>query len=539
MDAKDYAHFVLQVAVILIAAKAVGHIFRRYLKQPAVLGYVVAGMVIGPFALGGIWLPGLGPLFKPIKDSAVAVSSEIHSLTLLGAVVLLFTAGLETNIEKFVRYSAAGLSTAIGGAAVSFGLGAGLVVWLNLADAYTSPAAIMMGTVAMATSVGLTAAVLSELRRMDSPEGATIFSAAVIDDVLGIVVLAIAINFARPGSEGVNWHAVLSLLGKVAIFGVVTVTIGLVASRSIGRFLKFFGGPGAMATVALALALFLAALSEKSGLAMIIGAYIMGLALSRLDMTHELQHRLGTIYELLVPIFFCVSGMMVDVTSLGAHALTFGLVYTAACIVGKVVGSGIGAWPMGFNLRGALRIGLGMTPRQEVALIVATVALTHGIIGRDLYSAAILMAFLTAIITPPALKGLFDNRSGLRRAEKEAERPTARLPVRLPGPEVAALVADRMARAFRQEEFFVHRLEGLQLYEMRKDRITVLLKAEDAALEFSTHPDNLQYVRFIVLEEMIALREVFPDASQLVETDSLQRTLLGRGEGLQAIEAEA
>ena len=524
----DYAHFILQLAVILLAAKTLGRAFSRRLKQPRVLGELFAGMLIGPYALGGISILGMRPLFSHV-EGLLPVSTELHSLMVLGSVVLLFAAGLETDLGKFLRYSGAGLATAFGGAIVPFVLGDALVVWFGLADGYLSPAALMMGTVALATSVGITTAVLSERRRLDSAEGATILSAAVIDDIFGLVVLAMVLNLIAHGPAGkasVDWGKIAAVALKAGLFWVVTMTLCILGARYIGRFLKSFGGPAAVATVALAMALFLAALAEKAGLALIIGAYIMGLSLSRLDMIHELQRRIAPIYDFLVPVFFCVMGMMVDFRRFHGVAL-FGSVYAVAAIGGKLIGCGAGAYPLGFNLRGALRIGMGMAPRQEVAVIVAGTALAAGAIKSDLYSAAVLMTFVSTAVTPPILKHLFDDRPGLRREEKERKRPTARLRLKLAGPELATLVSDRMARAFRQEEFFVHRREELGLYEMRKDQITVFLRVEDSALEFTTQPDQIQYVRFVVLEEMIALREAFQEASQLMEMDELRRSLLG------------
>ena len=525
----DPGHFILQVAVILLAAKTLGHLFSRYLKQPRVLGQLLAGMLIGPYALGGIAIPAFGPLFPP-NGELLPISGELHGLTLMGSIVLLFSAGLETDLDKFLRYSAAGVTTAIGGAIVSFALGDAVVVWFGMADSYLSPPALAMGTVALATSVGLTVAVLSEMRKLELPESATILSAAVIDDVLGLIALAVVLSLMAAGASGpaaFDWGKVGLVALKAGLFWVGTMALGILGARHIGGFLKSFGGHGAIATVALALAFFLAAMADKVGLALIIGAYTMGLSLSRLDMTRELQRRMAPVYELLVPIFFCTMGMMVDFGRFRSMLLV-GVVYTGAAILGKLIGCGLGACPMGFNLRGALRIGLGMLPRQEVALVVAAVALTSGAIGNDLYSVIILMAFVTSVITPPVLKHVFGGRPGLRRAEKEPARPTARLHVKLSGPELAELAADRMARAFRQEEFFVNLRKEIPLYEMRKEEIAVFLRVEDATLEFSSHPDHLQYVRFIVLEEMIALGEVFREASEFMEMDALKRSLLTR-----------
>ena len=529
---EESARFVLQVAVILLAAKSLGHVFRHTFKQPAVLGELVAGMIIGPFALGRIPIPAIGALFPHVADG-LPISAELHALTLVGSVVLLFVAGLETDLDVFLRYSVVGLATAIGGAVVSFVAGAGLVVWLTPVESFFSPAALCMGAMALATSVGVTVAVLSELRKMDSPEGATILSAAVIDDVLGLIVLAIVVSLIGlqgvKGSGGaqmsINTLHIVGVVAKAAVFWAGAMALGILGRRYIRAFLKSFGGRGAMSTIALALALFLAALAERFGLALIIGAYTMGLALSRLDMAHEIQRRMTPLHEFLVPIFFCVSGMMVDITNLGGMLL-FGLVFAVVAVLAKLVGSGLGAWPLGFNWRGVMRIGFGMTPRQEVALIVATTALAKGALGRDLYSAGVLMCLVTTVVTPPALKFAFGPESGLRKEKKGRRRPMVQFQVNLPGPEVADLAASRMVRAFQQEEFYVHMREGAGFYEMRKDTSVVFMRRKEAVLEFSAVPADLQYVRFIVLEEILALGDIFRDASRLVEMHDLKRALL-------------
>jgi Kef-type K+ transport system membrane component KefB len=518
--------FIFQISAILLAAKSLGYVFRRWLKQPRVLGEIVAGMLIGPYALGMAPVPwifeqGLFPH---------GISDELHALTLVGAVVLLFTAGLETNLETFLRYSGAGLATALGGAVVPFFAAAGLTVAWGKAESIFDASALAMGTVALATSVGLTVAVLSEMRSINRPEGATILAAAVIDDVIGLVVLAVVLALAgvsatqHPGGPA---GTVFKVLAKAVLFWGVSMGVGLLAARYIRRFLRSFGGPGAMSILALALALFLAALAETVGLAVIIGAYVMGLTLSHLDIAHEIQRRMEPISEFLVPIFFCVAGMHVNFAKFGGVAV-LALVFTVVAVLSKIVGCFLGAFPMGFNLRGALRIGVGMTPRQEVALIVAGMALTSGMIGAELYNVTVLMSVLTAVVTPPGLKWLFDARSGLWKERRGKERASARFRIELPGPQVADLVAERLAQAFVQEEFYVHLLEGgARVYKMQKNEIRVFMRQDDGALEFSAAPSDLQYARFVVLEEILALGDIFRDASRIVEEEDLRRTLLG------------
>jgi len=282
----------------------------------------------------------------------------------------------------------------------------------------------------------------------------------------------------------------------------------------------------AVATAALGLAFLLAAFAEKAGLSLIIGAYTMGISLSQIDRAHALQERLRPVYALLVPIFFCVTGMMLDFGGLG-DTLLLGLLFAAAAIAGKVVGCGAPAYLLGFNTWGAARIGIGMMPRQEVALIVAGIGLSAGVLDAAMLGPVIVLAFVTTLLTPTILGAVFNDRSGLRRKEEEPARASAEFTVSLPTEEVARLVAERMVDAFRREEFFVHHRSELGIYEMRKEDITAFLRLEGADLVFATSGDSLQYARIVVFEEMIALREIFQQASHVGDQDEMKRLLLG------------
>jgi len=529
MDAQSAGNHILQVAVIMLAAKFVGGLCVRHLKQPSVLGELIAGMVIGPYALGGVAFFGMRPLFPVPIAGQLPVSSELHSLAVLASAVLLFLAGLETDLQKFLRYSLIGLFTGLVGAVLAFFLGAGVVVWTGYASSYLAPQALFLGTVATATSVGLTVRVLSEKRKMDTAEGATILSAAVIDDIIGLVMLAIVLSLcakAKGGAVSMDWGHIARIALKAGVFWVGTMAIGILGARYVGGFLRVFGNTRAITTAALALAFLMAALAEKAGLALIIGSYTMGISLSQIDRAHEIQDRLTAVYDFLVPLFFCTMGMLVDFRHLGG-ILVFGLLFTGVSIASKVLGCGGAAYLAGFNVRGAARVGVGMMPRQEVALIVAVVGLASGGIKANVFGAVVFMTFVTTLSAPSLLSVLFNDRSGLRRKEKEPLRATERFTLEFPSNRVAQLVAQRMIDAFRQEEFFVHRRVDVGVYEMRKDRITVFLNIEDSALVFAAVPESLQYVRFIVVEEMLALKQIFEEIPAFGKTDDLGHLLLG------------
>ncbi len=409
-------HLVLGLAVILVAAKVVGELTERFLKQPSVLGELVAGMVIGPHALGSVDLPLVGRLFSHSgagAESFIPVSPELWSVAQIAAVVLLFAAGLETDLRQFLRYAPQATVIAIGGVLLPFFLGAYGAVLFGGASSMLEPMPLFMGAAMTATSVGITARILADIRKINTPEGVTVLAGAVVDDVLGILVLTVVVGIAAAG--GISLGAVAVVGAKAIGFWLGLTVLGILTSRYISRFLLSFKAAGATLALALGLAFLAAALAEKFGLAMIIGAYSIGLALSTTDLKSRLAEPLEAVAHALVPIFFVVMGMLVDVQAMGA-ALVFGLVITAFAIVGKVAGCAIPALAVGFNKVGAWRIGVGMLPRGEVALIVAGVGLSRGIIGPDVFGVAIMMTVVTTFLAPIFLVPAFrSGGSGLRK----------------------------------------------------------------------------------------------------------------------------
>ncbi len=419
------AHLVLQLAVILFAAKLGGEVFERWLKQPGVLGELLAGVAIGPFALGGMNLPLIGTLFghavQAGEVAVIPVSTELWAVAQIGAVILLFFAGLETDFNLFFRYSGPAFATAMGGVILPFLFGDFGTVAFGLAKGPFDPVALFMGAIMTATSVGITARVLGDIRKLDTPEGVTILAGAVIDDVLGIIVLAIVISLGASGDVSLANLAVVG--GKAMGFWLGLMAVGILLSGWISRFLSSFRSPGAAVALSLAIAFFAAALAEGFGLAMIIGAYSIGLALSNTEIAETVREPMESLYHTLVPIFFVVMGMLVDFQAMAA-VLVFGLVISLLAIVGKIVGCGIPALGVGFNRWGAGRIGIGMMPRGEVALIVAGVGLSRGIIQADVFGVSIMMTFVTTVLAPIALVPIFQKGGpGTRRAKAAAESP--------------------------------------------------------------------------------------------------------------------
>ncbi len=406
---------ILQLALILLAAKLGGEISVRYLKVPSVLGELVAGAIIGPFVLGSIDFPIIGEVFEGISEgSVIPVSTDLWFISQVGAVVLLFHAGLETNLKLFIRYAGPATLVALGGVLFPFFLGAYATVLFGHADKISDPQALFMGAIMTATSIGISVRVLSDINRLDSSEGVTVLAAAVIDDVLGILILAVVVGISESGSVAASDVAVIGV--KAVGFWLGLSATGFLLARHISRFFGAFQVYGAGLALALALAFFSAGLAEHFGLAMIIGAYSIGLALSGSDLAHQLEEPLTAVYNFVVPVFFVVMGMMVDFDTLKA-VVGFGLVITALAIISKVAGCGIPAFFTGFNRWGAWRIGIGMLPRGEVALIIAGIGLTRGVIESDLFGVSIMMTIVTTFLAALILKPSFQRGGSGRRTE--------------------------------------------------------------------------------------------------------------------------
>ena len=410
-------HLAFVLTAILIAAKIGGEVCERYLKVPAVLGELVAGVLIGPHALGGMTILGIGPLFEPLhaigsEIAVIPVPTELWAIAQIAAVVLLFSAGLETDLGQFLRYAGPATIVAIGGVVFPFLAGAYAVLIFGYADSITDPLPLFMGALMTATSVGITARVLSERRKLGTPEGVTILAAAVIDDVIGILVLTVVVGIAATGEF--STIEVAKIGAKAIGFWLALMIGGILLAKHISRLFGLFRVNGANLALALALAFLAAALAESFGLAMIIGAYSIGLALERTNLARAIEDPLAAVSSFLVPVFFVVMGMLVDIQAMQS-LLLFGSVLTILAIVSKVLGSAAPALMVGFTRIGSLRVGVGMLPRGEVALIIAGIGLSRGILTADFFGVAILMTMVTTLLAPVLLVPAFEKGGAGRR----------------------------------------------------------------------------------------------------------------------------
>ena len=438
----------LQIGVIIFAARFCGE-FAKKIKCPSVLGELVAGIIIGPYLLGGIsiplhglehglfgFLPNVEIVGETIKGAATitnvafpAYHSSLYAIATIGSILLLFMSGLETDLRMFFRYSLVGTLVGVGGVVFSFVAGACVGKFMLGLD-WMHPCSLFLGILCTATSVGITARILSEKKKIDTPEGVTTMAAAVIDDVLGIICLAVVLGIVAAPAAGANagtdWGRIGIISAKCVGFWLGATALGLLLAGHIAKFLKVFKSSTVFSCLAFGFALLLAGIFEQQGLAMIVGAYVMGLALSKTDISFALQRSLHPLYNFLVPVFFVVMGMLVDIRVFAnPTVLKIGAIYSILAVLAKVIGCAIPALFMNFNMLGAVRIGTGMIPRGEVALIIAGIGMTtmyqgKPILDSNLFGVAIIMTLITTLFAPPLLSLVLSiNKKGVRKESKD------------------------------------------------------------------------------------------------------------------------
>ena len=384
----EHTAILLDLFIMLAAAKLMAEMFER-LKQPAVVGEILAGVLIGPSLLG--W---------------VTPSDTISILAEFGVIFLLFNVGLETKPQSIFVVGRRAMIVAVLGVVLPFVAG----YFIAIAWGGSFVESMFIGAALVATSVGITARVLGSMGLLDTSTARIILGAAVIDDILGLIILSLV---SAVGQGSVSYVG----LAKTAVAAVLfTVFVALVGSRVINGLAPFIqrlrlGKP--FFTLGLILCLGLSVASAYVGVAAIIGAFLAGMALAEATEENHKMHRLTSgVTEFLVPFFLVNIGMQLNLSVFrDTSVIVFALVLTAIAVVTKFVGCGIGAW--GMKRREMAQIGIGMVPRGEVGIVVAQIGLGLGVIGQTFFAAVLFMAVATTLIAPPFIKIFFaEDRDG-------------------------------------------------------------------------------------------------------------------------------
>ena len=388
----DKLEILRDLSIIIITAKVFGLLARRF-KMPQVVGEIIAGLLIGPSLLK--W---------------VQPSDFISGTAEIGVVLLMFSAGLETSIPQLKK---TGLkSTLIACAGVFVPLICGTILYMCVYGwaPFGSPGflkAIYIGTILTATSVSITVQVLKELGKLTEETGTTILSAAIIDDVIGILVLTVVIGFKDPSNK------ISDVLIRTAGFFILAIVVGIIIFKIFKKIDEKYPHTQRIPIIGLALALALSYVADKYfGIADITGAYVAGIILSSLDDSKYIDRKMDVnSYMIFGPVFFASIGLQTDIRSLDTTILVFSLGFVLVGLIAKIIGCGAVGWLTGFKGKNALKIGIGMMTRGEVALIVAKRGLEADMMESKFFTSVILLIITSSILTPILLKLLYKEDS--------------------------------------------------------------------------------------------------------------------------------
>jgi len=387
------------IFVIFVAAKLAAEIFER-LKQPAVAGEILAGVVIGPSLLN--W---------------VAPSELTEALSEIGVIFLLFLVGLETKPADIFRVGWRATLVAILGVVVPFIFG----YLIMLAWGETQIEAVFVGAAMVATSVGITARVLGQMGLLSLEVSRIILGAAVIDDILGLLILAVVSSMAKEG--GVNYAQIGTTAALAIGFTLLVIIVGARAVNRIRTRVENLKVGQSYLVFGLALCLALALVASKIGVAAIIGAFLAGMALSESAEGTDMPHQAEAVTEFLLPFFLTNIGMQLKLDALlNRSTIILALIVTVLAVISKLIGCGAAAWRMG--KKKAAQIGMGMVPRGEVGVVVAQIGLSLNAVDAAAYAVVLFMTVATTLIAPPFLVRLF---KGETRGAEDPELPITQI----------------------------------------------------------------------------------------------------------------
>lgn len=375
----------LNIALLLIATKIGGLISLKF-KMPEVLGALLAGVVLGPMLL-----------------NLVQYDSNIKLLSNLGVILLMFLSGLETNVEQFKKAGKSAFVIAVMGIVLPLILGT-LGAFLFFKNPMEN---LFIGVILTATSVSITVETLTELGKLNTLPGINILGAAVIDDILGLLLISVLLGI-NSGSTGSSLAVTMSGIGAFCLISILAI---LFLPKLVSGFARKMQPGRTLLTFSLAFALLAACIAESVGIAAITGAYLFGLMLSQFPNKEYLERNVKTISSgFLSPIFFASVGLEANLGGFDLNIVFITFVMFIVAVIGKVVGCGFGARLFRMNRSEAIQVGVGMISRGEVAIITANIGLQNHIITQEVFIPTILVVLLTTIATPVLLKLSFSHK---------------------------------------------------------------------------------------------------------------------------------
>lgn len=393
-----FIHIIISLSILLFTAKIFAEIFQR-IKQPVVLGELLAGIIVGPYALGGI------PLFD--GQPLVVLDETVKHIGELAAIIILFIAGLEITPREFLRGGVASFTVGALGVIVPFFVGFIVLSFYGL----NTFEILLIATALTATSIAISIQVLTELGKMQSKEARLILGAAIVDDILAIAILSVVVTMVQSGDGIPQIMDIAFLILKIlGLFAVLLISAVLIIPRILHRE-RLWRSKGSIEGITTAIFFGIAGLAAYVGLSPIVGAFAAGMAVASTKLIKQVEEYAHKLQFIFAPLFFAIIGAQVDLRGINIEVLIIAGIIITIAVLSKLVGCGLPSLLFLKDKTKSMRVGVGMISRGEVGLIVAGVGVSSGVLSTDVYTSIILMVAVTTIITPIWLKKTYKNKS--------------------------------------------------------------------------------------------------------------------------------
>lgn len=395
-ESSIFIHIIISLSLLLFFSKIFAEVFHR-IKLPTVLGELIAGIIIGPYAIGGL------PLFN--GEPLVILDSTIKHIGEISAIVILFIAGLEITPREFLRGGPSSIIVGASGVIVPFFV-AYIVFSLYGMDAFET---LLIATAMTATSIAISIQVLSELGKIQSKEARIILGAAIIDDILAIAVLSVVITMVQTGSTNPEIFDIIFLILKIlGLFGALIIGSVLIVPRILHRE-QIWKSQGSIEAITTAIFFGSSGIAAWLGLSPIVGAFAIGMAVASTKLIKQVEEYAKKLQIIFAPLFFAIIGAQVDLRGVNLEVLIISVLMVTIAVVTKLFGCGLPSTIFLKDKTKSMRVGIGMISRGEVGLIVAGIGVSSGVLSGDVYTSIIIMVALTTIITPIWLKKAYHN----------------------------------------------------------------------------------------------------------------------------------
>jgi Kef-type K+ transport system membrane component KefB len=392
-------HVLISLALLLFAAKLFAELFNK-LRLPIVLGELVAGIVIGPFALGSL------PIFN--GEPIVILNETVRQIGEIAGIVILFIAGLHITPREFLKGGAASFTIGACGVIVPFLLGYYVFTIFGL-DGLQS---VLIATALTATSIAISVSVLTELGKMQTKEARLILGAAIVDDILAIAVLSVVVTMVQTGNMAPNITDIIFLILKIlGIFAALLIGAAIIIPKILNTE-KLWKAKGSVEGIVTASFFGASAVAALVGLSPIVGAFSVGMAVASTKLIKRVEEYVDKLEIIFAPLFFAIIGAQVNLTGVNLDVLFLSAIIIAVAIISKLAGCGLPATIFLRDKSRAMRVGIGMVSRGEVGLIVAGIGVSSGVLSSNVYTAIIIMVAVTTLITPVWLKKAYSLEPG-------------------------------------------------------------------------------------------------------------------------------